>query len=98
MSPPATVGGYNVGKLSIIGSTNSNNITGAFTFVDGPTTPGDHGGPTATLALPPGSAAIDTGACLPTYTDAATMTVTTDARGISRPQGNGCDIGAFESG
>jgi uncharacterized delta-60 repeat protein len=49
---------------------------------------GDNGGPTPTLALLPGSPAIDAGddsACPPT-----------DQRGVSRPQGLSCDIGAFE--
>ncbi len=82
-------------------SVNSHNRTGAFIFADGSTTtPGNHGGPTATFALPLNSPAIDAGVCNPTYTNpitTRTVTVTTDQRGISRPQGNGCDIGAFES-
>ena len=48
----------------------------------------DNGGPTQTRALLPGSPAIDAGndaTCLPT-----------DQRGILRPQGDQCDIGAFE--
>lgn len=48
----------------------------------------DNGGETDTMALPSGSPAIDAGdpaLCLPT-----------DQRGVARPQGNGCDIGAFE--
>jgi len=48
----------------------------------------DNGGSTQTFALLPGSPAIDAGndaACLPT-----------DQRGLSRPQGVQCDIGAFE--
>ena len=50
-----------------------------------------NGGPTQTMALFGGSAAIDQippvgSGCLPT-----------DQRGTPRPQGNGCDIGAFES-
>jgi len=59
-----------------------------------------------TLALLPGSPAIDTGAC-PTYTTkllqvattttTTTATVTIDARGIARPQGSACDVGSFES-
>jgi len=59
-----------------------------------------------TFALLPGSPAIDTGTC-PTYTYQAlqvakgaatiTATVTTDARGIARPQGGVCDVGSFES-
>jgi hypothetical protein len=50
----------------------------------------NYGGPTMTLALAPGSAAIDqvpaTGAGCPA----------TDERGVKRPQGSACDIGAFE--
>ena len=49
----------------------------------------DNGGPVPTLALLPGSAAIDNG-------DDATCAAT-DPRGISRPQGLGCDSGPFES-
>jgi hypothetical protein len=49
-----------------------------------------NGGPTLTQALLPGSPAIDavpaTGAGCPA----------TDQRGVSRPQGPACDIGAFE--
>jgi len=82
-------------------SVNSHNRTGAFTFVGGSTTvPGNYSGPTATFALLASSPAIDAGVCLPTYTDPGTgaiVTVTTDQRGVSRPQGAGCDIGAFES-
>jgi hypothetical protein len=48
----------------------------------------DNGGPTQTYALLAGSPAIDTGVCDPA--------VTTDQRGVTRPQGAGCDIGAFE--
>jgi hypothetical protein len=49
---------------------------------------GDHGGPTPTLALLPGSPAIDaitSGPC-----------PATDQRGVARPISAGCDIGAFE--
>ncbi len=50
----------------------------------------NYGGPTDTLALAPGSAAIDqvpaTGAGCPAI----------DQRGVKRPQGSACDIGAFE--
>lgn len=48
----------------------------------------DNGGPTKTNALLAGSPAIDSG-------DAANCPVI-DQRGIARPQGGGCDIGAFE--
>jgi LPXTG-motif cell wall-anchored protein len=49
----------------------------------------DNGGPTRTLALLAGSSAIDSaGSCGPV--------TPTDQRGVARPQGPGCDIGAFE--
>ncbi len=46
----------------------------------------DNGGPTQTMALLSGSPAQDSGACLQG----------TDQRGIVRPQGTRCDIGAYE--
>lgn len=49
----------------------------------------NNGGPTATIALSPNSPAIDAGNC-------SGNTVTDDQRGIPRPQGEACDIGAFE--
>lgn len=50
----------------------------------------NNGGPTRTLALVAGSSALDAaGAC-----GAVTAT---DQRGVSRPQGAACDIGAFEA-
>ncbi len=48
------------------------------------------GGSTLTIPLLPGSSAIDTG------NDAACPS--TDQRGVPRPQGAHCDIGAFEGG
>ncbi len=61
-------------------------------------------GPTQTLALLPGSLAIDTvpsQACSITVTDVSghTMTITTDQRGVPRLHGlkNACDSGAYES-
>ena len=49
---------------------------------------GDNGGPTYTMSLSPESPAINAG-------DSANCPAT-DQRGIARPQGSGCDIGAFE--
>jgi hypothetical protein len=50
----------------------------------------DNGGPAQTISLAPGSAAIDkvpsTGAGCPA----------TDERGVHRPVGSGCDVGAYE--
>ncbi len=48
---------------------------------------GNYGGPTQTMALLPGSPAIDAG----------NSSVATDQRGVSRPKGSAGDIGAFES-
>jgi LPXTG-site transpeptidase (sortase) family protein len=48
----------------------------------------DNGGSTPTMALGTGSSAIDAGS------DCSA----TDQRGVSRPQGSACDIGAYEAG
>ena len=64
----------------------------------------DNGGPTQTHALLGGSVAIN---AAPDCTDVfgnpgspklggPTATVTTDQRGVSRPQGSACDVGAYE--
>lgn len=50
--------------------------------------PAENGGPAETMALQPGSPAIDAAA--------ATGCPATDARGVLRPAGAACDIGAFE--
>jgi len=49
----------------------------------------DNGGPTLTHALLPGSPAIN-------HIPAGDCVVTRDQRGAFRPQGAGCDIGAYE--
>ncbi len=51
-----------------------------------------NGGPTQTHALLSGSPAVDVGSC----TDSNLNPVTADQRGVARPQGAACDIGAFE--
>jgi limonene-1,2-epoxide hydrolase len=53
-----------------------------------------NGGPTETMAPMPGSPAIAAGdpGCL----DLAGMALVTDQRGVPRPQGAACDIGAYE--
>jgi len=53
----------------------------------------DNGGPTPTHALGPGSVAIDAAS---ECTDLRNNPVTTDQRGVTRPQGARCDAGAFE--
>ena len=51
----------------------------------------DNGGPTQTMALGPHSPALD---AVPA---ASAGCPTTDQRGVSRPQGTDCDVGAFET-
>lgn len=59
----------------------------------------NHGGPTETIALLSNSRAVDAIAVSPanycTGVDGTTP-VTSDQRGITRPYGSACDIGAFE--
>ena len=55
----------------------------------------DNGGPTRTIELLTGSAAID---AIPAGTNGCGTTITTDQRGYVRPAGAACDTGAFESG
>ena len=84
-SGPITSNGNN------LENTNTCNLTGGG---DLPSTPAplaalaDNGGPTPTHRLPPESPAIEAG-------DDGTCEGA-DQRGVSRPQGNDCDIGAYE--
>ncbi len=77
-------GGHNVFSDATCHSVSSDLIVGAA----GVAALADNGGPTATQALLPGSPAVDNadGALCPA----------TDQRGVARPQGAGCDVGAFE--
>jgi hypothetical protein len=90
------------GDCVIVGGTigtNSNNLVedgscsaGGVNFLTGDPLLGllrDNGGPTQTMALLTGTPAIDAGS----LADCPA----TDQRGVSRPQGAGCDIGSFES-
>jgi hypothetical protein len=62
----------------------------------------DNGGPTFTHALLHGSPAIDAGSCVVLLTKsnrvfaAVVVSSGTDQRGVPRPQGTSCDIGAYE--
>lgn len=53
----------------------------------------DNGGNTLTHALLPGSPALDAADCV----DAEGVALAEDQRGFPRPQGDACDIGAFEN-
>lgn len=63
----------------------------------------NHGGPTRTMALFPDSPAINQipidakGGCLVSNPLMGIPPITTDQRGVSRPQGGLCDIGAYEA-
>jgi hypothetical protein len=53
----------------------------------------DNGGPTQTHALLAGSSAVD---AIPDGTNGCATDITQDQRGVRRPQGSACDLGAFE--
>ena len=53
----------------------------------------NNGGPTKTIALLKGSPAIN---ATPEATNGCGTEITKDQRGVTRPQGEGCDVGAFE--
>lgn len=74
--------GFTPGPTDIVPKQKLDNILGPLK---------NNGGPTLTHALPKGSPAID---AAPADADCPA----TDQRGVARPQGAGCDIGAVESG
>ena len=90
--------GSNCGGVGTVSSTGYNLESDDTCGFDGPgdlvSTPAnlgpltDNGGPTKTMALTPCSAAIDAAS--------DTTCPGTDQRGIARPQGSNCDIGAYE--
>jgi len=85
--PAITSGGYNLSDdATCISLTQPGDLANNHATTLGAL--GDNGGSTRTLALVAGSSAIDAaGACA----------LGTDQRGVSRPQGAACDIGAFEA-
>lgn len=80
-----TDSGYNLSSDASIAFTGTGSRTNTEPIL-GPLS--NNGGPTLTMALLPGSPAIDTGSIA--------AAPATDQRGIARPQGPGADIGAFE--
>ncbi|MEB3177843.1 MAG: choice-of-anchor Q domain-containing protein [Nostocaceae cyanobacterium] len=82
--------GIDTGMTGISNGSNGNLVGTALAPIDPLLAPlGDYGGPTQTMALLPGSLALNAGTSL--------AGITTDQRGISRPQASAFDIGAFES-
>jgi CSLREA domain-containing protein len=87
-----TDGGYNIDDGTTCGFSQANN---SLPSTDPKLASGlaNNGGPTKTIKLLKGSPAIN---AIPRGTNGCGTTVTTDQRGVKRPQGSGCDIGAFE--
>jgi hypothetical protein len=86
---PVTDAGYNIDTGSSCGFSTANHSMSNTQPQLGPLA--NNGGPTQTMALPSGSPAVD---AIPASTSGCTGT--TDQRGTTRPQGTGCDIGAYE--
>jgi chitodextrinase len=86
---PLTDAGYNIDTGSSCGFSTANHSLSSTNPQLGPLA--SNGGPTKTMALPVGSPAVD---AIPASTPGCTGT--TDQRGITRTQGAGCDIGAYE--
>lgn len=91
-SGPITDGGYNLDSGTSCGFStthhdraNTNPMLGVL---------GNYGGQTEILPLQHGSPAID---AIPSGTAGCGTTLTADQRGVSRPYGVGCDLGAYES-
>jgi hypothetical protein len=82
-SPPPSIanGGHNAFADPCLGPPGPNPLLGPLQ---------DNGGPTQTMALQPGSPAID---LVPTL---AAQCPATDQRGVSRPASGACDAGAYE--
>ncbi len=84
-----TDAGYNIDSSSSCGfSTSQHSLSNTQPQLDALAA---NGGPTQTMALPAGSPAVN---AIPASTSGCTGS--TDQRGTSRPQGSGCDIGAYE--
>lgn len=86
-------GGYNLDDGTSCGFSPANHSLSNTNAMLDPAGLKNNGGPTQTIALLPGSPAIDP---IPNGVNGCGTTITTDQRGITRPQGSGCDIGAYE--
>jgi hypothetical protein len=84
-----TDSGYNIDTGTSCGFSTANHSMSNTSPQLGPLA--SNGGSTQTMALPSGSPAVD---AIPSATSGCTGS--TDQRGTTRPQGTGCDIGAYE--
>ena len=87
-----TDGGYNIDTGATCGFSGTSQSNFAGLLLD-PQGLKDNGGQTQTIALLAGSTAVN---AIPIGTNGCGAAGQTDQRGVSRPQGAGCDIGAFE--
>jgi CSLREA domain-containing protein len=91
-SPAVTDGGYNIDDATTCGFSAANNSMPSTNPLLAASL-ANNGGPTQTIALMNGSPAIN---AIPKATNGCGTEVKTDQRGVKRPQGKKCDIGAFE--
>jgi hypothetical protein len=96
---PDILGTVQSGDYNVIQDLEDATITGAVTHDISNTDPNlgplaDNGGPTRTHALLSGSPAIDAGTCADV---SGVNSLRVDQRGVSRPEGKTCDIGAYEA-
>jgi CSLREA domain-containing protein len=87
-----TDGGYNISDDSSCTFTDSTSKNATDPELD-PNGLQNNGGPTQTIALQQGSPAVD---YIPEGENGCGTTIRTDQRGIKRPQGKTCDVGAYE--
>jgi hypothetical protein len=85
-------GGYDLDSATTCGLSGSSDLTNVNPQLG---TLEDNGGLTATMALVSTSPAVDT---IPLGINGCGTTLLTDQRGVLRPQGFGCDRGAYEYG
>jgi hypothetical protein len=95
-NPDGNCGFYGGGMVDAGYNLIDDNTCGEFAVQEGKPLLGslaDNGGPTQTHALLPGSSGID---AIPERKNGCGTNLLRDQQGEARPQGTGCDIGAFE--
>ena len=94
LSAPAVItdGGYNIEDGTSCGFSTANNSMPS-TEPDLASGLANNGGPTQIIMLLKGSPAIN---AIPKLENGCGTEITRDQRGVSRPQGSGCEVGAFE--